>query len=330
MNVAVIGTGAMGSLFAARLSNHANITMIGSWKKQLSAINKHGLRFLHPDGTESRHFFRTANDPSKLAGCPLALIAVKSWQTNQAVDYVKQMLSPNGLALTLQNGLGHFEIISSRLSPSQSVVGVTSEGATIIEPGLLRYAGAGITHIGTTSATEDRLVAISELFHDSGFDTRLTSDLDGLVWGKLVVNAGINPLTALLQVPNGYLMEDDIAQRLMCLAAEETAAVALAKGLELPYISASERVMEVAQATATNRSSMAQDIARGTPTEIEAITGIVVKQGREFGVHTPVNDALYHLVKIEIDHGHWRMHVVELSKDLERQFEHLASLGNRK
>ena len=106
MKVAVIGTGAMGSLFAARLSNHANITMIGSWKKQLSAINKHGLRFLNPDGTESRHFFRTANDPSKLAGYPLALIAVKSWQTNQAVDYVKQILSPNGLALTLQNGLG--------------------------------------------------------------------------------------------------------------------------------------------------------------------------------------------------------------------------------
>jgi 2-dehydropantoate 2-reductase len=125
----------------------------------------------------------------------------------------------------------------------------------------------------------------------------LTDDLDGLVWGKLVVNAGINALSALLRVLNGALAELPNARELLSEAVAEAAAVAQARGVALPYADPIAHTLSVARATAANQSSMLQDILRGSRSEIEAINGAVVREGMRLGVATPVNATLTRLVR---------------------------------
>lgn len=326
MRVVIIGVGAMGSLFAARLNGSVDLTLLGNWPEQLAALAGDGLRLVHLDGHETRHFLKATDQTSDLEKADLALILVKGWQTTRAARQAAQILQPDGIALTLQNGLGNLEIIIEEMGIEQAALGVTSEGATMVGPGLVRHAGTGITHLATTPSTEDRLAEVAVLFQQAGFQTHLVNNATTLVWGKLAINAGINPITGLLQVPNGFLAVNDEARLLMCQAAEEAAAVAAAQGVALPYASASQRAIEVARATATNRSSMAQDVARGMPTEIDSICGAIIRLGEAYGVATPVNQAFYRLVKSQVSTGDWLSEIENLPEDLRISGNMLARL----
>ena len=202
--------------------------------------------------------------------------------------------------------------------------GVTSEGATLIEPGVVRHAGVGITYLAKTNDSEQRLAEFAALLRKAQFETHLINSPESLIWGKLAVNAGINPLTGLLQVPNGYLATHSVARRLMNKAAKETEAVALAQDIILPYEDAAEQALMVAQATATNRSSMAQDVARGAPTEIDSICGAIVDFGWKLGIPTPVNKALLQLVRIQIHHGNWLDEIDNLPFEVRYEFRSLV------
>lgn len=296
MNVVIIGVGAMGCLFAAHLAELAAVVMIGNWAAQLATIRTRGLTLIHPDGRQTQHAIRISNDPAEVGAADLVLILVKSHQTEQAAAQAARILAPDGLVLTLQNGLGNLAKIAAAVGPARSVLGVTAQGATVLAPGTVRHAGHGPTHLAQTAETATILAQVAGLFRQAGLETHLTDDVDSLVWGKLAINAGINPLTALLHVPNGYLAQNEPARSIMCRAAEEAAAVARAQGIRLPYSSAAQRTVAVAQATAGNRSSMFQDILRGAPTEIDAICGAVVAHGRRLKVPTPVNQQLLKLV----------------------------------
>ena len=326
MRIVIIGIGAMGSLFAGRLSVLADIVMIGNWPSQLSALQDQGLLLIHPDGAESRLSVSATNNYHEVGGADLALVLVKGWQTAQVTLQVRQLLSSDGMALTLQNGLGNLEILAEVIGFHRVALGVTSEGANMISPGVVRHAGKGQTHLATTPETTGKMAEIAVLFNAAGFETYLVDDADGLIWGKLAVNAGINPLTGLLQVPNGYLVEEPVARDIMCRSAEETAAVAMAQGIKLPYESASERTIEVAKATAANRSSMAQDLARGMPTEIEMISGAIVRYGLTFGIPTPLNEALLRLVNAQKKTGAWRTNISQLQPAVRSEFQALAQL----
>jgi 2-dehydropantoate 2-reductase len=323
--IVVMGTGAMGTLFAARLSSEAAVTVVGSWKEQLSTIKDSGLLLTDNDGNQRSYALEVSDYNSPAISSQYAIILVKGWQTVRAAEAARELISPDGLVLTLQNGLGHYETLVEILGESHSAMGVTSEGAMVVAPGHTKHTGNGITYLGTTSATEERLVKLATLLSRSGFETRIAADLDGLVWGKLAINSGINALTALLQVRNGYLASDEIARGLMCLAAEETAAVAKAQDIRLPYESASERVIAVAMATAGNRSSMAQDIARGAPTEIESINGMVVRIGADHGLEVTVNRVLYRLIRRQIASGEWRSEIDRIPEQFRKQFAYLAT-----
>jgi 2-dehydropantoate 2-reductase len=146
-------------------------------------------------------------------------------------------------------------------------------------------------------AVHPRLGWLIELLRKAGYEVEVAEDIESLIWGKLAINAGINPLTALLRMPNGELLARPHTQALMKAAAEETALVAAAKGVELPYAEPGNAVAEVARRTANNRSSMLQDVSRNAPTEIDAICGAVVKEGERLGIPTPVNWTLWYLVR---------------------------------
>ena len=206
----------------------------------------------------------------------------------------RRCLAPDGLALTLQNGLGNAETLRQALGAERVALGVTTSGATLLGPGRVRPAGDGPVTIQQHSAVGP----LSEILGaDAGFTVEFVQDAQALLWGKLLINAAINPLTALLGVPNGVLLQRPSALRLMAEAAGEAQAVAAALGVALPYSDPLETIRAVAQRTAENRSSMLQDVQRRAPTEIDAINGAIVRLGEQTGIPTPVNQALWLLVR---------------------------------
>jgi len=289
----IMGSGAMACLFGARLAPLADVTLLGTWEAGLAAIERQGICVLGPDGQEQRQRVRVAREPSACRGARQALVLVKSWQTERAARQLAECLDPEGVALTLQNGLGNLEILVDHLSPERAALGITTMGATLVEPGIVRVGGVGPTHV----ARHPRLGPVASLLEQAGFEVHFEAQIVSLVWGKLAINAAINPLTAMLEVPNGELLQREGTLAVMTEAAREAQAVAEAQGVGLPFAEAAARALEVAERTAANHSSMLQDIRRGAPTEIEAICGAVVREGRRHGVETPVNWTLWHLVQ---------------------------------
>ena len=296
MRVAIIGVGAMGCLFGARLAPFAQVKLLGTWRAGVDAICEHGIIVDSATGTQRVRVIATTQVDA-IGECDLAIIARKAWQTQGAAVQAARLLAPDGLALSMQNGLGNIEQIAQIVGAHRAALGVTTQGSALVAPGHIRYAGGGPTHIGATAETRARLQNVVVLFEQAGFETHLADDVQGLLWGKLAVNCGINALTAILRLPNGELLARADAEELMIRASQECAKVARAQGIALPYADAGARVREVAQATAINQSSMLQDVARDAPTEIEAINGAVAREGARLGVPTPTNEMLWRLVR---------------------------------
>jgi len=297
-SVLIAGSGAMACLFGARLSAHADVTLLGTWPEGVAALQRHGVR-LEAGGMETRHAVRVTSDPADCRGARFALVLVKSWQTGRTAAMLADCLGPDGVALTLQNGLGNLEELSAVLGQERAALGVTTMGATLVGPGAVRVGGTGPTYL----AQQPRLEAPLGLLRQAGFEVEVEEDLASVQWGKLAVNAGINPLTALLRVANGALVEDDQARTILGEAARETAAVAAALRVRLPYRDAAAQAEEVARRTAANRSSMLQDMLRGAPTEIDAINGAVADAGERLQVPTVVNRTLWRLVRAAVAAG---------------------------
>jgi len=297
----IVGTGALACLFAARLAAvGTKVTLLGTWPEGLEALRTHGVR-VKDDGEERAYPVQATADPAECAGIRLALVLVKSWQTERAARQLGACLPSDGLALTLQNGLGNRETLEQALGPSRVALGVTTGGATLVGPGRVRPGGEGVISLGA----HPRLDPLAGLLRSAGFTVEIVQQPDGLLWSKLVVNAAINPLTALLRVPNGELLNRPSARTLMADAAREAAAVATALHLELTHEDPVTTVEDVARRTAANHSSMLQDVQRGASTEIDAICGAIVAAGERCGLPTPVNRTLWLLVRgLSEDEGH--------------------------
>jgi 2-dehydropantoate 2-reductase len=324
MQISIIGTGAMATLFAARLADVADVSMIGSWADAIEAIRANGITI---DGDSCCHEVHTAYHPDDAPAADLALVLTKAYKTIKASEVAAKTIKPDGLALTLQNGLGNIEILAEHVGRDRALQGVTMQGATLLGPGRIRTSGRGATHLGYVPielaaprdfSVEHRAYEISALFNSAGLKSHVTADIDGLVWGKVIINAAINPLTAILRVPNGALVESEETIGLMKAAALEAATIAKAKGITLPFPDPVERVKQVATMTATNHSSMLQDVLGQRPTEIDAINGKIVEQGQALGIPTPVNALLASLMRaIEKNYSVEDAQIAE--KELQRQ-----------
>jgi 2-dehydropantoate 2-reductase len=289
--ILIVGTGALACLFAAKLAPITAVTMLGSWREGVRALQEFGVRLVDEHG-EKAYRVQAVDNPSQCKGFRHALVLVKSWQTEHAAQQLARCLLEDGIALTLQNGYGNLEKLQAALGPRRASLGVTTTGATLLGPGRVKAGGKGATHL----VLQSNLMPIASALREADFELIEAHDLDSLVWGKLVINAGINPLTGILGVTNGELLKHTHSYALMKAAAQEAAAVAHALGVDLPYKDPVVQVADVASKTAQNRSSMLQDLMRGAPTEIDAIAGAIVEQGTRSNVPTPVNKILWNLV----------------------------------
>jgi 2-dehydropantoate 2-reductase len=294
MEILIVGTGALAVLFAARLAQAGqHITMLGTWQDGLKALHQKGARLVDGEGIEQSFSVKVTANPSDCRGAKHAITLVKSWQTERAARQLEGCLAKDGLALTLQNGLGNREILAERLGDDRVILGSTTSGATLLGPGLVKPGGEGLLSV------EDHpsLGPLVDALKSANFKVEIITDARSLVWGKLVINASINPLTALLRISNGELLKSPSARTLMRALAEETAAVASSENVNLTFSDPAAMVEEVACKTAANYSSMFQDIKRGAPTEIDAICGAVTRAGQLHNVPTPINRICWQLVE---------------------------------
>ncbi|MBN1537109.1 MAG: 2-dehydropantoate 2-reductase [Anaerolineales bacterium] len=294
----VIGSGAMACLFAARLAaSGIQVTLLDSWAEGIEILKRQGVTLETSDGRKATYPVTATCDPQQCRGAMAALVLVKSWQTEGAARQLAACLSNDGVALTLQNGLGNREILAQVLGDDCVAQGVTTLGAYLSAPGVVRMAGEGTITLGDHL----RIGLISSLLQKAGFEVEISSNTESLLWGKLVINAAVNPLTALLEIPNSALLERPHVRSLMAQAVQEAAAVAEAQGIRLPFSNLVETVENIVLKTAQNHSSMFQDIQRGAPTEIDAICGAVVQAGEKVGVETPLIRFLWQIIKAKVE-----------------------------
>jgi 2-dehydropantoate 2-reductase len=302
MNIAVIGAGAMGSLFGALLAEAGQpVTLVDLQRDHVDRVNARGLTI--ESGTSSRTVRVPATvDPAGLDPADLCIVFVKSNHTADAARTAVGLCGPSSMVLTLQNGMGNAEILAEILGPSRVIAGTTSHGATFLKPGRIRHAGAGETVIGPwLKARHTDVETLSDFFNQAGIATHTDSDIRSVMWAKLLINVGINAITALTGISNGQLLDLEPTRRLSAEAVREAAAVAKALSIAIEGDPV-EKVFSVAEATAANRSSMGQDVDNARMTEIAAINGFVVRQADKAGLPAPVNRTLTALVETLQNH----------------------------
>jgi 2-dehydropantoate 2-reductase len=292
VEILVFGAGAIGSFFGGLLSRRHDVTLVGR-PEHIAAIRSHGLRITGKTAMIAKPQ-ATIRVPQH-AKPALVLVATKAYDTANAMLALRPFAN-EALFVTLQNGLGNAEQIAK--VARRVVAGTTAHGVTFEAPGVVRHAGIGDTVLGAWSHIEESdLVRLRDLFADVGIVAHVTSDVISELWSKLVVNASINPLAALAGVPNGRLVRDKRLLEILELVCREAAAVAKAEGARIDPDELRHRTLLVAKRTASNRASMLQDLERNRRTEIDAITGSILRAAERHRIPVPVNRTLYALVR---------------------------------
>jgi 2-dehydropantoate 2-reductase len=299
MKIAVVGAGAMGSLFGAMLAEAGNeVWLYDVWLEHVKAINQAGLR-IEREGITRTIEIRATDDPVQIGRAELVIIFVKSSRTNAAAETAQTIAGSDGSVMTLQNGMGNADVIAEFIEPERILAGTTSHGATLLGPGSIRHAGSGPTTIGPWAQGEDgmyRAGQYADVFSRAGINTEFVANVRSVVWNKLLINIGINAITALTNIKNGQILDLEITRELSRAAVNE--AINVARELKITvYDDALDVVFNVAEATALNRSSMGQDVDGLRQTEIAAINGFIVREAKKLGLSAPVNFTLTALIQ---------------------------------
>ena len=297
MKTAIIGPGAMGSLFGSLLARPGEeVWLVGNRQEQVDRICSGGLT-VEEKGKIRIVPMNATSDVTSVGKAYLVIFFVKTYDIEEAVSDSLVLEKKDTIFLTLQNGLGNEEAICKKVHPKKVMLGITGHGATLLAPGHIRHAGWGKTFIGELDhRITDRALRIAQVFCEAGIETEVSSNIHDQVWGKLLVNVGINALTALTGFRNGQLLDYPETVRLMEKLVSEAAEVARRKGVHLAEDPV-EKVKKAAESTRENRSSMGQDFDHRQKTEIDAINGAVVREAQASGIPVPFNQAVTDLVK---------------------------------
>jgi 2-dehydropantoate 2-reductase len=264
----------------------------------VEALRRDGLQLEDINGLHERIPLRATDSTSEIGEVDLVLILTKATDTRAAAQAARCLLGEGTVAVTLQNGLGNLEIMAEILGPERVLLGMTYAGAALVGPGMVRHTAVGQTFLGEPNGQFSvRVEQLAKSLSDAGMPTEATDRLWEMVWGKLVINTAMNASCALTGASGESAYRSPAARELLGLLAEETACVAAALGISLPYPDAAARVWKHCQDVGQSKPSMLQDMERGRPTEIDAINGAVVREGKRLGIPTPLNLALLLLVK---------------------------------
>jgi 2-dehydropantoate 2-reductase len=300
LKIGIIGAGSMGTLFGYHLAYTCDVTVLDANQQTSAAIAKSGLQI----NEEPARHVRVASNARDLFGSQMLFLFVKAVDTLRALRPFAGELNPAAPIISLQNGVGNEDAIKTALGGAVPVVlGVTTESSLTVDPGHVRSSITGTTLIGSASAAPATSRTIADVLTHSGLRASVVYDIRPHLWGKLVANAAINAISALLDCEAGEIVKNANAAHLAESLADEAAAVAAALKINLPFVSPWQYVTQVIEIGADSKSSMAFDLESGHPSEIDHINGAVVAFGRRTGVPTPYNDAMVRLVKAKEAQG---------------------------
>lgn len=296
--VAVIGAGAVGGYFGGLLARSgAPVTMIGR-AAFVEAVRRSGLRLDTMQFQETVHT-AASTEIAAAAGADYVLFCVKSTDTASASKELARHISPSAIVLSLQNGVNNAEEIR-KASGIEALPAVVYVAASAPVPGTVKHLGRGDLVIGPHSPKVEKTV---EFFSRGNLPCRVSDNIEGELWTKLVWNCALNAVSGLGRVTYGEIIASEDARRVVEAVVYEVLAVAQKKGIHPPGLEDPKVALAgaflVGQQMSGTRSSTAQDMARGKRTEIDSLNGYVARLGAELGVATPVNHALYTLVKLQ-------------------------------
>ena len=297
--VAVVGPGGVGAYFGGMLARAgAPVTMLGRQGKRsahLEAMASDGLR-LDTVTFDERVRVETATRPDVVAAAELVLFCVKTVDTDEAAGQIAAHVPDGAIVVDLQNGVDNPERLRrAGIDPIPAVVYVA---AAVEAPGVVKHRGRGDLVIGHPGRGKD-VERVAAWFARAAVPCRVSDDVEGELWFKLILNSMANAISALTGATYGRLAEFEPTWEVAHDVAREGVAVARAAGHDLELESVIRRGFEVAQSVGAATSSTQQDIARGRPTEIDALNGHIARRGAELDVPTPVNRALWALVKLQ-------------------------------
>lgn len=294
----VVGPGAMGLLHAAYLAQAGlSVTLVDHRRGRAQRLRQgfNVLREVEAGGAlASRLRCRPARDLKP--PFDLLIFTVKACSTAAAAEQAAHLIGPETVLLSLQNGLGNVEVLQQYQRPELVLAAVTTSGATRLEADTIIQRGLGAITLGSVGGNLALAQEVAEMFTSAALPAEAVADIMPVLWRKLAINCAINPLTALLDLPNGLLPQTPAAE-LMGEVAREVGRVAQAAGVPLDPDTLPEIVVEVCRLTAENKSSMLQDVMAERETEIDQINGGVVQRAKQVGVEAPLNKALTALLK---------------------------------
>ncbi|MCD8224650.1 MAG: ketopantoate reductase family protein [Clostridiales bacterium] len=296
MKIAVIGSGAMGSIYGGHLSLNNEVCIIDTNPAIVGQINKNGL-LIDEDGATNVYRPKALTDSSAETEMDLVILFVKAIFSKSALESNKGLIGPNTRLLTLQNGAGHEALLKEYVPAEHVVIGTTEDNGAVLAPGHVRRGGIGRTNVGMlVPDTEGFLPKLKEAFDSCGFQVTIHDNIQQLIWAKLFTNVSLSAVTGILQVDMGYIASDEYAWKMTCRLIHEAVAVAAATGLSFDEDEIIGKVRKTSIDNPNGCTSIRADIRDGRRTEVDTISGAVVQAARLYGVEAPCHEFVVNMV----------------------------------
>jgi 2-dehydropantoate 2-reductase len=295
VKIAVVGTGAMGSVYAARLGRAGNeVWAIDTWQEHVDAIARDGLALVGPDGEFVADTLRVGRSPADAGPCELWVVATKADGVEAAVAAIVPLLEPDSVVMAFQNGLGAGERVARHVPADQVLVGIAEGfGSSIPRPGHVHHNGMRMIRIGELrGGLTDRVQRIEEVWRDAGFNAKAYEDIDRMVWEKFLCNVTLSAPTAVFDLTVGELMANPDAWAVALGCTMECYRLGEAKGVAWAFDDPIRYVTEFSSSIPNASPSMRLDQQAGRRSEIDAINGQVVALSRDLGLDAPYNETL--------------------------------------
>ncbi len=298
MKVVIVGAGSIGKLLYGLLSkSKEDIWLLDKTPERAARLKKIGVKI---EGLNSIKITapKVVADPLEVSDADLWIICVKSYDTKNVVKILSGHVRPESFVFSIQNGIGNAELLCEQFGVQKVFAGSTNMGATTVDDGVVNHAGDGETIVGRLDGVMGvELKDLRELFQKSKLSIKISRDIQSVLWSNLVINVGINALSALTRLPNGRIIEFEGSRRILKDAITEAYRVAKRKRIKLLYDDPVSKAEAVCEATAENTSSMLADVLNKKRTEIDFLNGVIVRQAESLGIKTPVNSMLVDLIR---------------------------------
>lgn len=296
MRIAVIGAGAMGSIYGGHLSQHNDVLLVDTNEKVVEQVSNNGLLIDEDDTTHTYHPGAVSNTQGQ-APADLVILFVKALFSRAALEGNRGLIGPNTRLMTLQNGAGHEDLLKEFVDEDHIVIGTTEDNGAVLGMGHVRRGGTGVTNVGMlVEDKEGFLPQLKEAFDQCGFNVKIHENIQTLIWDKLFTNVSLSALTGVLQVDMGYIAANEYAWDLCCQLIHETVKTAAAAGLDFDEEKVREKVKNTSINNPKGCTSIRADLRDGRKTEVDTISGAVVRAAHKHGVEVPGHECIVRLV----------------------------------